>query len=52
MGGWATGRGQLPGKHHFTELPHAFTADGIHEARCWVDQRLREVSSTSHIIPS
>ncbi len=25
-------------------LPHAFTADGIHEARCWVEQQIREPS--------
>jgi len=25
---------------NFTKLPHAFTADGIHEARCWVETEL------------
>jgi hypothetical protein len=23
-------------------LIHAFTADGIHEAHCWIDQQLQE----------
>ena len=27
---------------NFAHLPHVFTADGIHEARLWVDQRLRQ----------
>lgn len=29
---------------NFTELPHALTADGIHEARAWVEQRQRELA--------
>jgi hypothetical protein len=27
---------------NFAHLPHAFTADGIHEARLWVEERLRQ----------
>jgi hypothetical protein len=26
-------------------LEHAFTADGIHEARCWIDQHLQETAT-------
>jgi hypothetical protein len=29
---------------NLTQLPHAFTADGIHEARCWVEQQLQALS--------
>jgi hypothetical protein len=29
---------------NLTDLPNAFTADGIHEARCWVEQQLRAVT--------
>ena len=27
-------------------LPHAFTADGLHEARCWVDQQMRDLQDS------
>jgi HEAT repeat protein len=27
---------------NFAHFPHAFTADGIHEARLWVEERLRQ----------
>ena len=30
----------------FADLTHAYTADGIHEARVWVSQQLEEVELT------
>lgn len=27
---------------NFAHVPHAFTADGIHEARLWVEERLQQ----------
>jgi HEAT repeat protein len=47
-------RGSLEAKRHMVgwisnrswpRLSHAFTADGIHEARCWIDQQLQAGAS-------
>lgn len=32
---------------NFAELPHAFTADGIHEARVWAERRLEDEAGSS-----
>ena len=46
-GNTAAQQGMVNQIWNFARLPHAFTADGIHEARNWVDQQLQEMQKAS-----